>query len=274
METFVDVLNSLLPVAYLAAVLAYGLAFFRQNKVARRIKTALLDAAIGFHLLYLVLRTVAFDHPPITTVFEIMSIVAFSIAGAYRLIEQFTRVKNTGFFILTMSLFFQTLSTLLIQHLYHVSPILRSVLLGIHVTNAMLGLSAFAISAVYGLLYLLQYHNLKRARFGLVYERLPNLESLEKMTMTSVVAGFFLLTLAIGFGAIWLSHSFTDVPYFDPKLVGTVLIWLIYGAGIVAKTTFSWQGRRMMVLSIFGFLISFLSMTIVNMYSNTFHKFH
>ena len=274
MKSVITLLNYLLPIFYWVTVWSYAKAFFRNSAAAKRFKTPLLAITLGFHFVYLIARTVHFGHPPITTLFEILSVIAFTTALSYRAIEYLTGVKSTGYFVLILSFFFQLLSTLLIQNLSAVNPVLKSNLLGVHVTSALLGYSAFAISAVYGFLYIMLYHHIKSKQFGVIYDNLPNLEKLERMATVSVVTGFALLTVAIVVGVVWLPKAFEHFSYFDPKLVGTVIIWLMYGAGIVAKRTIGWQGRKIMVLSIVGFGIMLLSLTVVNVFLSGFHNFY
>lgn len=273
MKSIIDLLTITLPVLYLAAAWIYGEAFFRDTESAKKLKTPSLLIILVLHFFYLLARMIQFDHPPITTVFEILSVVAFALAGSYRIIEFQTRIKNTGFFILSLAFLFQIISSLFIVDLIEVKPLLRSHLLGLHVLTAISGFSAFAISAVYGLLYLMLYHNLKKNSFGLIYEKLPNLELLEKMAVVAVSIGFGLLTIAISVGIVWLMRSVDHYSIADPKLVGTILVWIVYGAGLLGRRTFGWNGRRIMVLSITGFVVSFFSLTLINIYLSAFHNF-
>ncbi len=274
MKTAVDILTVVLPVLYFWTVWAYAKAFFKDSLLAKRVKTPLLLLTLAAHFSYLLLRTVLFNHPPITTIFEIMSIISFSIAAAYTVIEFRTKVKNTGYFILILAFTFQTFSSFFIENLSEVRPILRSNLLGVHVSSALLGYAAIAISAVYGFLYLMLYHHIKSSRFGIIYTKLPNLETLERMSMLSIVVGFSFLTIAISVGLFWLPRAFEHFSYFDPKLIGTVFIWMMYGIGLAAKRTIGWQGRKIMILSIIAFAVSFFSLTIINVYFSAFHKFY
>ena len=273
MNSIIDTLTVLLPVLYFAAVWIYGESFFRDNATATKLKTPLFVIILVVHIFYLIARTIEFDHPPITTIFEILTAVAFALAISYRIIEFQTQIKNTGFFVLSVALVFQTISSLFIVDLLEVKPILRSNLLGFHVLSAISGLSAFAISAVYGILYLMLYHNLKKNRFGLIYEKLPNLEKLERMAMVAIATGFTLLTVAIFIGSVWLVRAVENYSLMDPKLIGTIVVWLVYGAGLFGKRNFGWKGRRVMVLSITGFAVSFLSLTLINVYLSGFHNF-
>lgn len=270
----IDILKILLPIFYFIAVWIYGKAFFKSSKSAEKVKSTLLYIVILIHFIYLILRTVTFSHPPITKIFEIFSVVAFSISFAYAYIELKTKVKGTGYFILMVAFFFQLISSIFIKDLLVVPDILRSNLLGFHVTSALLGFSAITISAIYGMLYLMLYHEIKTNRFGIIYQRLPNLEILEKMSLTATKFGFVLLTVAIVVGLVWLPKAFETFSYADPKLIGTVFIWVLYATGLAANKIARWQGKRIVWLSILGFIVSFFSMTIVNMFFTGFHKFH
>jgi cytochrome c-type biogenesis protein CcsB len=273
LETLVDVLVVLMPCMYASLVLLYGISFFEGAHWANTIKTPVLLAAVVMHLIYIAVRTAAFDHPPVTTVFEIMTTLAFCIAVAYTYIELRTKASNTGFFILLLALMFQTASSLYIKDLLTIAPILRSRLLGFHVSSALLGYTAISLSAVYGILYLLLYHEIKSSRFGLIYNRLPNLEMLETMSHKAEVFGFIMLTIAIAVGMIWLPRAFENFSYWDPKLVGTLLIWILYAIALTAKRTFGWQGRKTVILSVIAFAFVFLSMTVINLYMSGFHSF-
>ncbi len=273
MNSIIDSITIALPVLYFATVWIYAQSFFKDSEPARKLKTPALIFILIVHLFYLVARTIEFNHPPITTVFEILTVVAFALAASYRIIEFQTQIKNTGFFIISVALLFQTISSIFIVDLLEVKPLLRSHLLGFHVLSAISGFSAFAISAVYGILYLMLYHNLKKNSFGLIYEKLPNLEKLERMAMVAIGIGFILLTVAILIGSVWLVRSVEHYSLFDPKLIGTIIVWLVYGAGLLGRRNFGWKGRRIMVLSIAGFAVSFLSLTLINIYLSRFHNF-
>jgi ABC-type transport system involved in cytochrome c biogenesis permease subunit len=62
--------------------------------------------------------------------------------------------------------------------------------------------------------------------------------------------------------------------YGDPKLIGTVLVWAMYGFLVTARMRYGWKGRKAMILSVAGFVISIFSMTIINIFFSGFHKFY
>jgi ABC-type uncharacterized transport system permease subunit len=270
----IKLLEYLLPALYFVTIWAYAKSFFSNSKSAEHLKTPLLIVLIAAHGAYLTLRTIEFEHPPMTNVFEILSNIAFCVTLAYAFIEFRTKVSGTGYFILILPFFFQSASSLFIKDLVEVPEVLRSNLLALHVTSALLGYASITISAVYGFLYLMLYHDIKATKFGVIYSRLPNLEVLERMSFSGIVFGFLMLTIAIGVGFVWLPRAGIAYSYSDPKLVGTLAIWLVYGIGLTAKKFAQWQGRRIIVLSMFGFAIAMFSITLINMVFSEFHRFH
>lgn len=274
MRNLIYSLNNLLPFLYVIAFLLYSINFFIDKKQLTVAKRIVLFFTILIHFLYILLRTIEFQHPPITTVFEIFTLLAFAIVVSYYLIELLTEIRNTGIFILALPLIFQIISSINIKDLLEVKEILRSPYLGIHVFTALTGYAGITFSAIYGLLYLILYKNLKNQKYGLIFDRLPNLEILENLSMTSAVVGFVMLTIAILIGIIWLPKAFTDPSYFDPKLVATIIVWLVYAAGITGRWLFNWAGRKIVYLSLIGFVITIFSMSILNLLLTGFHKFY
>jgi len=274
MNSYVDILCVVMPILYAVLVLIYGLTFFKGSPRLERIRFPLLLATAALHLAYLTARGVVFDHPPITSVFEIMSLLAASITIAYCYIEWRTHTSNTGAFILFLSFAFQTVSSIFIRDNVVIPAYLHSFVLGFHVSAALLGYTGISLSAVYGFLYLMLYHEIKSTRFGLIYNRLPSLEMLEAMSHRSEVFGFAALSIAIGIGLVWLPRVFDTFSYWDPKLVGTLAIWLLYAVALGAKRSLGWQGRKTIVISLVAFGFVFLSMTVINLYLSGFHSFH
>jgi ABC-type uncharacterized transport system permease subunit len=127
---------------------------------------------------------------------------------------------------------------------------------------------------VYGFLYLILYKEIKLNKFGLIFNRLPNLEVLEVLSFYSAVIGFILLTVAIVIGIIWLPKAFPNFSYADPKLIGTSMVWILYGIGIVSKIFGKWRGKKVVTLSIIGFVLAIASTMLTNFLAQSFHSFY
>ncbi len=209
-KIIVDILVVALPFLYAGLVTVYGIAFFGNAVAVERLKRPYMLALLALHIVYLGVRTAAFDHPPITSVFEILTLLSAAMTIAYAYLELRTNIRNTGFFILSLALIFQTVSSVFIKDLTVIPEYLHSLLLGFHVSAALLGYTGISIAAVYGLLYLMLYHEIKSSKFGVIYSRLPNLETLETMSRKAEVFGFGTLSVAIVIGLFWLPRVFRE----------------------------------------------------------------
>ena len=100
-----------------------------------------------------------FGHCLVYSSFELMTLFAFTISLTYLIVEIATKERGTGVFFLSLALIFQTISNMFSPG---VSATTNSALLqdavGLHISAAIFGYTAFAMSAVYGILYLMLYH--------------------------------------------------------------------------------------------------------------------
>jgi ABC-type uncharacterized transport system permease subunit len=109
-----------------------------------------------------------------------------------------------------------------------------------------LGYTAICISALYALLYIMLNHNIKHHRLGLIYEKLPPLNLLEKMSIRSVQIGILFLGIGILLGH--LSNGKMKIAFSD-------FIWFCYFIGYLIAQLKKWRGRWMAYLSLTGFAI-------------------
>jgi ABC-type uncharacterized transport system permease subunit len=274
MKPLIAVVNILLPILYVIAFIIYSYDFMKGGKKFSNSKRLFLFFAVIFHFFYLLIRTIEFNHPPITNVFEIFTVLAFAVSFSYFILELATDIRGTGPFIIVISILFQFISTIFIEDLVEVREVLRSNLLGSHVLTALLGYAGFTISAVYGILYLILFKEIKLNKFGLVFNRLPSLEILEKLSFYAAVIGFAALTIAMTIGTIWLPTAFPDFSLADPKLISSFVVWILYGIGIASKVFANWQGKKVITLSIIGFIIAIFSTMLTNFLAQSFHSFY
>lgn len=269
---FLGVLLKLLPVLYGIALVTYIVLFVSNDPRIRRLARPLLLVAVIANVVYVLAYTMYFEHIPMVNVYQVLGGVGFALAVIYVWVESKTETLHTGSFVLGLVLVFQVLNSIFPKLDHEVPEILQSKLFSVHVSAAVLGYSAFALAAVYGVLYLLQYRAIRKQRFGLIFRRLPSLDILDRMNYYASAAGFALLTLAILTGAVWSSQVFGNVKI-DPKVMVAILTWVVYGVSLVGRHVVSWQGPRMAFSSVVGFLVILFSMFAVNFFLTKFHVF-
>ena len=271
MQAAIALLNTLLPIGYAVVAMSYSIEFFRQDPFAKRVNVPLLGGLVGLHAVYLGLRMFLYQHIPLASFYEVLTSIAFALAVVYLIIETTLKDQRTGMFVLTFGFGFQTVASAFMTDTFEFPEVLRSPLFGVHTGAAVLGYTSFAVSAIYGVLYLLLYHDLKASRFGLVYQRLPSLDVLARMSLQAAVMGVVFLTTTISIGILWAAQKFPGF-HSDPKFVTTVIVWLVYVGAIASHYGLKWDGRRTIYVSLFGFVFMVLSMFLVQVLPS-FHGF-
>lgn len=269
MSLTLHILTLSVTLSYAAAALAYALHFFQENAAAATLKRPAFWVTVAVHLLALGVMTHEQGYPPIASVQEILTTIALTLSLTYLFIELATGASETGMFVLSVAFVFQLFSTVITRPELAPDASLQSWVLELHIVTALLGYSAVAIAGIYSWLYLLLQRDIDSSRFGLLFRRLPDLETMEKLSAVAVRFGFACLTVAIISGVWWLPQS--DLSLGEPKLIGTIAVWAMYGAGLLLKRPLGWQGRRMATLLVFGFFLAFISMTVLNLFSSRFH---
>jgi ABC-type uncharacterized transport system permease subunit len=155
----------------------------------------------------------------------------------------------------------------------NVLPILKSIPMGLHVSTAILSYTAFSISAIYAILYFLLYKSIKSNKFGLYFNKLPDLEILEKLSFTAMSIGLVLLSIAIIIGIIWLPSAFPNFSYYDPKIISTFIVWIFYAVGISRKELGYLYGKKLIRFAIIGLFLIILASMGPSFFTNSFHTF-
>ena len=272
MHIITKLLNSLLLVCYAVTVIDYGLYFFRQKSIFAQSTGWLLRISVAVHLAELIFRGLTFHHFPIANTFETLSAIAFAIAAIYMVIEIATGDRSTGLFIIAIVFILQHVSSSLITSKDGLAGFLDNPLFVFHTSFAVLSYSAFAISAIYGIFYLMLYHEIKYHHFGILFKRLTSLEMLGRLNFGAALAGFFCLTAAAGLGFAWGIQTDVGFTATDPKLLSVLCTWVIYGGCVGIRKFRHQQGQWFVYFSIIGFIVSLISVAISFMVTS-FHSF-
>ncbi len=264
-----------LPVLYAVAFVAYLLVFVTEDRLVRRLARPLLLVAVAANVAYLLGFTLFFEHIPLVNVYQAVGVVGFALAAIYLWVETRTGSPHTGPFVLFLVVSFQLVSTLFPKLDRAVPEILRSKLFSLHVSAAVIGYSALALSGVYGLLYLMMVRRIRSKRFGLVFRRLPPLDVLDRMNVAAALVGFGFLTLAIAVGSIWTALLFGDLGHLarDPKILVAFLTWAVYAVALGGRRLPRWSGTHTAYSTALGFLVVLFSIFAVNFFLSEFHVF-
>ena len=123
--------------------------------------------------------------------------------------------------------------------------------------------SAYVITLIiFPILYYFIYRKL-----GLSINNISGkLNLLDEINYRAVSLGYPLYTVGALFaGAIWAEQAWGTFWSWDPKEVGSLLVWFFYSAALHARYSRDWKGSRLAILSIIG-----SSMIFVTFYGNFF----
>lgn len=272
MNSVLAVLNHLLPILLATAWVNYSVYFVRRDPFAHRTATPFLAVTGVLQAGYVVLLGVSYRHHLMANIFEVFTVIALALTVVYLIVETVHKNKSMGVFILPFIFLFQLISSIWIRPARTINPLLRDPLFGLHTGAIALAYSAFLLSAVYGIMYRAFYRALRAKRFGLIFERLPSLDVLARMTMGATTTGFIFLSFAILFGALWATRV---APGFlsDPKFLLTIVVWAVYAVAVVAHHILKWPGRRVVSVSLTGFVLLIAVFTALRLFLVTFHDF-
>jgi len=272
METVLGVLELALPLLYATAFVLYCIYFFKRDSVSGALAKPLLLLTAAAHLTYGCGLAVVYGHHPMASAGEVLSMVALALALVYLVIESWRKNKSTGMFVLPFVVVIQTISSIIVEPTTELKPILEHPLFAWHTGTVTLGYSAFFLSAVYGLMYLMFHRALRRKKFGLIFERLPSLDKLAKLHRGATLVGFAFLTISIILG-IWWAGSAVDRFWLDPKVALTAVVWLSYGLALVSHYLLKWPARRVVTLALVAFGLMVAAWALVRLLVTSWHSF-
>ena len=281
MEQFTHLFKVLLPMLYLVVWALYLWLFYTDNRGAARWCTRAAWATAVIHLTAMAVRSISLRRLPMGNNLEFFSSLALAVLLVYLVIEWRRQVKNTGFLVLGMAFVFEFTADAFIVNTAPANELLADPGFAGHAVLVLLSYTALSLSFVYALLYLLLSRQLHRRHFGLLFRRLPSLETLERMSVGSVKLALPLMFAALALGHLWM-YDLADrlspeqaamLSPFDPKVLISWVIFLAYAVGLAGHLFWGWRGPRMNQAAVAAFVLMFATMGLVHHFFPSFHKF-
>ena len=260
MDELLLVLNWVLPLVYLALAFDYGATFILRSRI--HVRNPWLMPAILLHLAFLVLWGIHFGAPPLMNNHEVLSVVVLASVIVYWVVELISRDRRAGVFVFLLIFLLQYTSSAFLVGLITTQSASEAIPRGgwgrLHVLPASLAYTALVFAAVYAMLYLVGRRNLKLHRFGLLFDRLPPLELLGRMSWYALLGGFALMTVTMLTGAIFFSQM-NRPEELQFKVIAKIVIgsiaWVVCAVAVLGKYLGKWPVLTVSRVAVAGCLL-------------------
>ncbi len=129
--------------------------------------------------------------------------------------------------------------------------------LNLHVLLSLLAYSLLTLAALQAVLLAIQEQHLHNRRPGGFVRMLPPMDTMETLLFEMIGAGFFLLSLSLVSGFIFLQDMWAQ--HIVHKTVLSLISWLIFAILLWGRFRFGWRGRTAIKWTLSGFLLLMLA---------------
>ena len=263
-------------VFFWSAVALYGVSTFSYlfgmiAKSEKLFTLGLYSALVGIipHVVTVGLRWSATGITPFISISESITLGVLMAVLIY-VIFQFTAKKVRPLGVLVMPVAFVLMGwagTLIKEVASTLAPALQSGWIWVHIVGASTGFASVLIAAGMGLMYLLREKN-----SGGIYEKLPDLQTIDNLSYRFVAGGFIMYGLMIVSGAFWSNQVKGNYWNWDPVEVWSLISWLIYGIYLHLRVTFGWRGRKLAWYALIALVVMIVSYWGIPFGVETFHS--
>lgn len=268
-------LYELMIVIYAISLVFYFVDYFIKRPHLRRIAFWLVSIVWALQSLYLVLYIIEMQRFPILSLYEGILFYSWLLVSLSIILHCIVRVDLPVLVIYSLGFIFVTIHTFMPKRMTGiVHENLISEMLFIHIFSAMVAYAIFTLSFVFSVLYLLMYKMLKEKRTTPIFwQRFPPLEQMMNWMSVSLYIGVPILLISLLLGLEWAILRISGVPLFDPKIIASFLIVVMYSGIIYANRKGKLSNTKFAWVLICAYLIVVINFFLVSSLS-TFHLWY
>lgn len=216
----------------------------------------LTAAAVAVHTVGLGLFTIRYGELPLVGLAPSLSSLAYLIGGFLLPATLFRDTRPLGLVLapLVVVLLIAALA-LGIHPAPDGVPTFSGWWLGLHVVLGLVGYVCLAVAFAAGLMYLIQFRELKTKRFGRIFRLFPPLATLDRVGRVALQVGFPALTLNLALGWAWTVRFRGSFLIENPQVMWGVLSWCVFVAALLVGLGGAGRERRSALASVCGFVV-------------------
>ncbi|OGT31622.1 MAG: hypothetical protein A2W28_09290 [Gammaproteobacteria bacterium RBG_16_51_14] len=238
-----------------ASLLGYCLFFARETLGKFRPPTMVLSA-IALLLHALVLYHTVFLHDVLDLSFyNAISMMAWVITLIIVLTAITKPLENILVIQMPITAMCLLLETIMPESHNLISSLTNA--LRVHILFSVFAYSLLSIATVQALVLSFQEHQLHNQQPTLIMHILPPMQVMEDLLIQFLVYGFFLLSLSLATGFMFLHDIFSQ--HLVHKTTLSILAWVIFGSLLWGRWTFGWRGKKVIHWTLGGFTLLLLA---------------
>ena len=232
-----------------------------------------LDNTLGIILRWIESYQMGYGHAPFANMYESLVFFSWTVAILYIFVELKYKESIIGVFaspLIFLAIAYASLSPDISSKITPLIPALKSNWLIAHVITCFLGYSGFAVAFGFSIIYFVKPQNPDAKS---IFAKLPSWELIDELTYQMVVFGFLFLTIGIITGAVWANSAWGTYWSWDPKETWSLITWFVYAIFMHLRMMKGWQGKKLALVSITGFLAVMFTYFGVNFLLSGLHSY-
>jgi len=224
-------------------------------------RVALHAAYLGmvFHFVSLVDAFLLSRQLALTSVHNAESVLGFLIMVVFLLVYMVYKTTSPGIVIFPLVFLLTFIAATGEAPFLFTSSTVRTGWLFAHIALIFTGYAALILSFGASVLYLIQERSLKSKKSSGILARLPALEVIDEIGFRSLLLGFPFMTLGLIAGTIVAQSTYGTVNLLDPKILLSILMWIVYLLLLYTRWNAGWRGRRAAYLAAGAFMAAVIA---------------
>ncbi|MFT8320554.1 MAG: cytochrome c biogenesis protein [Bacillus sp. (in: firmicutes)] len=271
-DMYMTRLHEFMLILYAFSVLFYFFDFMHNNQKANKTAFWLLSFVWALQTSFLGLYMMETGRFPVLSIMEGLYFYTWVLISLSLAINRLLKVDFFAFFTNVLGFIVMAIHTFapIREQSEKLAAQAVSELLFIHITAAILSYGAFSLSFIFSLLYCIQFDLLKKKRWGKRLKRIPDLARLEHISYVLNVISVPILLIALILGIQWAIIQKPDFFWYDPKIIGSFIVLLIYSSYLYLRVSKKLRGKNIAQLNIVSFLIVLINFFLIGNFS-AFH---
>lgn len=227
---------------------------FTRNTAVEKACSFSLILSVVSHLIYTIILGMRIGGLPIGTVPQAVNMMILAASFVFVAAVLLKNAISLGVFFAPFALFILSLLSGSLG-MSHITVNKTGFWLLLHTSSVIAGDALFLVSGIASVVYLIHERQVKK---GIIYSaasNLPPLVLLDRITASTLSAGFVAMTIGMIIGGLWASSAGLKLSVIAPKIVSGAVMWAIFAFSLHQRFAIGWRGRRTAIITIAGFLV-------------------